>query len=148
MGWLFPYGSTRKNLIAERISNWHRTSEDGIEVKTTCLAHCYRGGRFSGVLWSVWERNFTIDAKEAKPSARWIGCDLMQFRSPHGWGYKDLDESMGPYNFSCPLKYLNLVPIERFGGNVDWREGVLLYYARLKEKREHKRLLRHLHESV
>jgi hypothetical protein len=30
-------------------------------VKTTCLAKCFRGGAFSGVLWVVWERKFTIN---------------------------------------------------------------------------------------
>lgn len=39
-------------------------------VTTTCLAKCFRGGSFSGVLWMVWERTFAIDGEEARPTER------------------------------------------------------------------------------
>jgi hypothetical protein len=66
---------------------------------------------------------------------RWIGCDLLRSQTGFGWGYKDLDESMFPYFFSCPLKYLDLVPIEKFGGNAEWRATVRRYHQRQAEKR-------------
>ena len=134
MGWLFTYGRTRKGLIAERAANWERTADDGLAVKSTCLAHCYRGGRFSGVLWAVWERTFTKDGQTAQPTERWITCDLLRYRDG-GWGYKDMDESMHPYFYSCPLGYLKMVPIDQFGGNAEWREGVRHYHAHQTEKR-------------
>jgi hypothetical protein len=59
-----------------------------------------------------------------------------------GWGYKDLDESMGPYYFSCPLKYLDMVPIDRYGGNAEWRAGVVAYHERQREKQKLKALAR------
>ena len=31
---------------------------------------------------------------------------------------------MHPYYYSCPLKYLDLVPIDTYGGNAEWRDGV------------------------
>jgi len=34
-----------------------------------------------------------------------------------GWGYKDLEASSGPFFYSCPSKYLDFVPIEKFGGS-------------------------------
>ena len=111
MGWLFTRGSTRRGLIAERAANWERTAEDGMLVKCTCLAHCYRGGVYSGVLWAVWERTFTKDGQEVRPTERWITCDLLRYRKDDGWGYKDMDESMHPYFYSCPLGYLKMVPI-------------------------------------
>jgi hypothetical protein len=87
MGWLFTVGSTRRELIAERTESWERQSGEML-VKSTCLAHCFRGGRFSGVLWSVWERKF--EGGEARPTERWIQCDLLRYsRSNDGWGYKD-----------------------------------------------------------
>jgi len=135
MGWLFTVGSTRRELIAERTQNWQRASNE-ILVESTCLAHCFRGGHFSGVLWSVWERTFTKDGHEVEPTQRWIACDLLQYsKSNDGWGYKDMEESMGPYFYSCPLGYLGMVPIEQFGGNEEWRKGVQSYHQRLKEKR-------------
>jgi hypothetical protein len=42
MGWLFKSGCSRRDLIAERTEDWKRTTPEGVVVKTTCLAHCYR----------------------------------------------------------------------------------------------------------
>jgi len=42
---------------------------------------------------------------------------------------------MGPYYFSCPLKYLRMVPLEQYGGNASWREQVVLHHQRSAEKR-------------
>jgi hypothetical protein len=79
MGWLFKSGYSRSDMIEDRIKEWDRTTDDGVVVKTTCLAHCYRGGAFSGVLWTVWERTFTRDGQQVQPTQRWIGCDLLQY---------------------------------------------------------------------
>ena len=141
MGWLFRSGSTRKGLIAERIEGWERTNPDGLVITSTCLAHCYRGGNFSGVLWSVWERTFTTNGVESSPKQRWIQCDLLRYQQD-AWGYKDIEESMGPYYFSCPLKYLGMVPLAQFGGNAEWREQVIEYHQRSAEKRRQRRAAR------
>ena len=132
MGWLFTRGSTRKDLIEERSKDWERTSGEML-VKTICLAHCYRGGNFSGVLWAVWERTF-IGGEQ--PTERWITCDLLRYQRDYGWGYKDMDESMFPYYFSCPLGYLDMVPIDQYGGNTEWRDCVRRYHAQQAEKRK------------
>jgi hypothetical protein len=114
MGWLFKAGYSRRDMIAERAKGWERTKDDGTVITLTCLAHCYRGGNFSGVLWSVWERTFVKDGHKVEQPQRWIICDLLRFLQSE-WGYKDLDESMHPFYYSCPLKYLELVPIEQYG---------------------------------
>ena len=134
MGWLFKAGTTRKELIAERTNDWTREGTEGTTVTTTCLAHCYRGGSFAGVLWAVWERRFTKDGQQAKSTERWITCDLLRYQSDQGWGYKDMCESEHPYYYSCPMKYLNLVPIDQYGGNEEWREQVQQHHARRKAK--------------
>ena len=112
---------------------------DGLVITSTCLAHCYRGGSFSGVLWSVWERTFMKDDDESSPKQRWIQCDLLRYQRDFGWGYKDMEESCGPYYFSCPLKYLEMVPIEQYGGKAEWREQVVLHHERSAEKRRARR---------
>ena len=133
MGWLFKPGSTRKGMIAERVQAWERTTPTGITVKRTCIAHCYRGGVFSGVLWTVWERTFEQDGWTVQTTERWIGCDLLNYsKSDEGWGYKDMEEGMHPYFYSCPLKYLALAPVI---ASEEWRKGVRDYYRRLLEKR-------------
>jgi len=131
MGWLFTLGQSRKELVERRTMPWQRTQPDGTVVTSTCLAHCYRGCVFSGVLWSVWERTWTKDNQNVQEPERWIGCDLLAYQSGYGWGFKDLDESCGPYYFSCPLGYLAMAPV----ANETWREGVRSFHARLKAKR-------------
>ena len=136
MGWTYPHGASRKQLIAQRVEDWERDTGEML-VKSTCLKHCYRGGVFAGVLWSVWERSFTKDGEEVQPTERWIQCDLL--RCDRGeWGYKDMEESMHPYYYSCPLSYLDLVPIDRYGGNQEWREQVIEHHRRQAEKRRNK----------
>lgn len=136
MGWLFKQGYSRKDLIVDLTKSWERTTEQGVLVQTTSLTHCYRGGVFSGVLWGVWDRTFLKEDVETKPNQRWITCDLLRYETGFGWGYKDMEESMHPYYYSCPFGYLKMVPIETFGGNATWREGVLSYHARLKDRRQ------------
>lgn len=134
MGWNYPHGLNRKKLIAQRVAGWERDTDEML-VKSTCLKHCYRGNVFSGVLWSVWERTFTKDGEQVQPTERWIQCDLL--RCDQGeWGYKDMEESMGPYYFSCPLGYLSLVPIDHYGGNAEWREQVVEHHRRRAKKAE------------
>jgi len=139
MGWLFKSGCSRPELIEQRTKDWERTTPDGMTVTSTCLAHCYRGNSFSGVLWSVWERTFNRDDHEAEPTQRWIQCDLLRHQRDFDWGYKDMEESMGPYYFSCPLKYLRMVPIEQYSGNATWREQVVLHHQHSLEKRRQRR---------
>ena len=141
MGWLFKTGYSRQDMIAERKKGWEQTKDDGTTIKSSCLAHCYRGGIFSGVLWSVWERTFVKDGQQTEPPQRWIICDLLRFLQSE-WGYKDIEEVMHPFYYSCPLKYLDLVPIEQYGGHAEWRELVRKYHARITEKRRDRKAAR------
>lgn len=135
MGWLFREDITRKELIADITKTWERKSGENL-VQSECLAHCFRGGVFSGVLWSVWERRFIINGDDVEPRQRWITCDLIQYRRNSGWGNKQIEESMGPYYWSVPIRYLNMVPIDEYGGNAPWRKDVLAHHERQRQKRK------------
>ena len=102
MGWLFMRGMTRKALIASRVN------VAGSTVKT--LKYCCKGN----VLWLV---------RESPDGQRWIECDLMGSERNYGWGYKDMEESMGPCYYSCPMSYLDMVPV----ADPNWRERVKQY---------------------
>ena len=143
MGWLFSSRWTRRDLIAERSRDWEHQRDDGLLVVSKCLAQCYRGGVFSGVLWSVWERTVVKVGQPTEPEQRWISCDLLRYEGGE-WGYKDMEESMHPYYYSCPLGYIDLVPIEKYGGHAEWRELVRSYHARIAEKRRAKKASRQL----
>lgn len=112
MGWLITKGQTKKELIADRL-----TKSSNASASWNCLAHCMRGN----VLWTVW-RVVKADGETFK----YIGCDLLRSDPGFGWGYKDLCESVHPYHYSCPLKYLDMVPV----ASEKWREGVRAHHAK------------------
>ncbi|MFN9112717.1 MAG: hypothetical protein ACK5XN_21845 [Bacteroidota bacterium] len=139
MGWYYSNtGGTRADLISELTESRQRKLDTGIVCKTTCLAHCFRGNVFSGVLWSVFERKFFSGEEEVLAAQRWIGCDLMHCHAGD-WGHKPLEENMHPCFYSVPLGYLKMVPIEAYGGNAEWRESVKAYHAKALEKRRSKK---------
>jgi len=117
MGWLFTR-QTQSQLISTLIQP--RSSKDAsFEV----LEHHLAGD----VLWSLVrltpqkEWRHQLNAGE---SLVFIRCDLLR-SSPEGWGYKPLEESMHPYYYSCPLRYLDLAPEQ----SADWRAGVRQFHA-------------------
>jgi hypothetical protein len=57
------------------------------------------------------------------PSA-YIGCHLLESAGLE-WGYKSLDESVHPYYYSCPLRYLDMAPVQ----SPAWRERVHRFHA-------------------
>lgn len=133
MGWYFEGWRTRSELIEELTRNSRYRQRNGPTIISTCLAHCYRGGAFSGVLWSVWEQTTQGSAvSSAEPATRWIRCDLLSHGGIWGWGVKTLGEVSGPFYYSCPLGYLTMVPVVDEG----WRAGVRAYHRLLKAKRK------------
>ena len=120
MGWLFS-SRTRSELIQDLIR-----PEDTARASVRVLVHTLRGN----VLWSVSE--VTAKATGVYPdlapgeSIRFIRCDLLQ-RSGGEWGYKAMDESMAPYYYSCPLRYLDMAKELSPG----WREMVRAHHVRI-----------------
>jgi hypothetical protein len=46
-----------------------------------------------------------------------------------GWGYKDLDETVGPTAIDCPLSYLDAPHREPVGYAAEWRNRVRRFHA-------------------
>jgi len=111
MGWYYTEGASRADVVKERTTSW-----SGDEVSGSCLAYCCVGN----VLWTVWE----IHPRKSEPY-RYIGCDVMD--SAHGsWGYKPMNEQMGPWFYTCPLAYLRMVPKV---AHVKWRAKVEVHHV-------------------
>ena len=138
MGWYYTNNLTRKQLIAENTENCnskdtnHFIKDENGELNhyytRTCLAHCFRG-RFSGVLWTVWEINvFNKNTDILVKNYKYIGCDLFQYNKRDGWGYKPMDETMSPYFYSCPLGYLKLAGKTDSQNAQEWRKQVTEYH--------------------
>lgn len=57
-----------------------------------------------------------------------------------GWGYKDMTESMGPCYYTCPLAFLDAVPVpegeQRGAWARAWRDKVRAYHASKASKRK------------
>lgn len=104
MGWLFGHYE-RSTLIK------HLT--DGNGVKT--IKHCLVGNN----LWCVHEHD----------EQRWACLYLLRGSprikdDPCNWGYKDVDETMGPYETSFPYTWLELLtPTDSQYAN-EWRSRV------------------------
>lgn len=117
MGWLFSQGSTKSDVIQKLIK-----SEENEARRWETLTHSTRGN----VLWAVVELTY----KEEQRSKRFIACYLLRSDKGYGWGYKDMEESMGPNYYSCPLKYLEMVP----EANAAWREAVREHHRQRNRK--------------
>lgn len=117
MGWYYTHGASRADIIREI------TEPQASGLVTV------RKFTSGNTLWTVHDG----------PSGRWLGCYLLS-RSRDGWGYKPMEESMGPYYYSCPLAFLAEAPI----ACPEWRDGVRKYHAernaRLALRRERRRM--------
>jgi len=120
MGWYYTTGAARRDIIKEIIEAHERPN--GGYFKT--VRHCCSGN----TLWTVHENK--VCTKTGDEISHWIGCYLLTRGTGDGWGYKPMDESMGPYYYSCPLSYLKMAPAT----NEQWRTGVVSYWARRRER--------------
>ena len=78
------------------------------------------------MLWAVNQITYKQDNRQE----RFIVCYLLRSSKDCGWGYKDVTEGMFPYQFSCPLKYLDMAPV----ANEKWRAEVRAYHERRNRK--------------
>jgi hypothetical protein len=120
MGWLISHDLTKKEQVAEIVKGW---SNDDKGVRF--LAHSVRGN----VLYAVGQ-SFDRTTPERFEDRFILVCLLRKDRG-YGWGYKDMSESMGPYKYDCPLKFLKMAPV----ANEEWRANVLAHHARVKAKK-------------
>lgn len=107
MGWLFSPRS-RRELIAALIQ-----TDDTEHYQHITLAHALRGN----VLWSVVQ---STPKDLTKTPHTVIHCQ----GSAGSWGYKVMDESVHPYYYSCPKRYLAMAPVI----SPEWREKVLAHH--------------------
>ena len=120
MGWLFGWRS-RKELVQHLI--------EGNGPKT--LKHCSVGTN----LWCVHETMMTKDGHD--DNVRWACIYLIKGppygrEDNHGWGYKDVDETMGPYETSFPCTWLELLTPTASKYANEWRAKVKARGEKLK----------------
>lgn len=112
MGWLFsPSWATRADLV--RHLRRPERFGDRLELVRACVTGSHH--------WYL--------VRERATGLHWIGLDLLQSGRGDGWGYKDLDETVGPTACDCPLAYLAAPHADRDGWAAQWRERVRAYHA-------------------
>jgi len=133
MGWTFPIGHTRKQVIDELTKDDQEPLAGGGRRLFRCLARTFKGSPWAGVLYAVLESE-TQAPDKAPESKRFILVAMIR-RAGGEWGYKDMDESCGPYHHGCPLKYLDMVPPPGDEFSNAWRARVREYWQRKREAR-------------
>jgi hypothetical protein len=118
MGWLFLYSMRTRQDLVRHLRRPERFGEsvELVQASTRGNHHWYL-------------------MRERATGQHWIGLDLMQ-SSTDGWGYKDMDETVGPCAVDCPLAYLDAPHAERDGWAAQWRERVREYHAKLTARPE------------
>ena len=119
MGWTYPYHTEKKSDLINQIMR--DLTWENEKFKTYPVKKCVRGN----VLWVLAESKSKLD----DTSEKFILCYVME--KYNTWGYKDMDESMHPYYYSCPLSYLELAPEK----NREWRNGVRSHHGYLEQAR-------------
>ncbi len=92
MGFDFIQGASKHDIIAE-------------QTKTTSYSKTLIFKVKQNVLWAI--KEYTSASGE---SNKWIYCGVMKSYKGFGWGFHAMDESVGPFNYSCPLEFLDLAP--------------------------------------
>lgn len=115
MGWLFSDRWESRQELLDYLRSKERWGDDFEIVRSQAVGnnHWYVAKRTDGVVF--------------------IGLDLMSGRKRE-WGYKDLEESMGPREVNCPVGYLDLAP-DPGGYATEWRVKVREYAAEQKAKK-------------
>ncbi len=136
MGWLFTVGGSRKSVIASIVKS-HEIKIDHGDGNVTrnvfdVVKHCFKGAvTHQGNLWCLCRRRSYYN-DVLQDECRWVLLCLMAYSSrDQGWGYKDIDDAMGPLEVGCPQSYIDACTEPSNDYAREWRKKVTEYNARL-----------------
>ena len=116
MGWTFVYGFDKQDMVKELLT----------ETETAkVIDHSLRGSR----LWVALSVGKEGDRNPV------IALFLLA-KDGYSYGYKDMDETCGPFYYDCPLKLLKAAPDSSKFANAEWRAKVRKYWAKKKAEKE------------
>jgi hypothetical protein len=129
MGWLYSTSwPTKADIVEHCVDAQQTTSEDGIKRSWTTLKKALKGNN----LWTI--RQFVEVAPDGTTlrDEKYIALYALGYdKEDRMWGYKDMDETCGPYQTDCPVSWFDSVP-DPGGYATAWREKCL----RAAEKRK------------
>lgn len=121
MGWLFSWDWSDRKAVVEHIVN-------DVKASGRYVDHSSTGNELYVVM-----RNNADDGQ-------FIMCCRLKGGKQDGWGYKDMDESMGPFMYNCPERILKQSTCQH-EHSIEWRERCRMIR---KEKNEVGKLLNSL----
>jgi hypothetical protein len=116
MGWMFLHNCPTRSDLVKYLRRPERFGEN-IELVRACVVGSHH--------WYL--------VRHRESGMHWVGLDLMQ-GGRGGWGYKDLDETVGPCAVDCPVSYLDAPHLPREAWARQWRERVRAYHAAKKAR--------------
>ena len=136
MGWLYGWFD-RKSMVAHLLKG-----EENEHTKFEKIANAFTGNN----MWVVWERTMKKDNTVYRFIALYMMNRMGQEGDPCHWGYKDIDESMGPCQVNCPMALLQLAPLtpttEKYDYAVQWRKDVEGYWNQRKLAAEYAKTMK------
>ncbi len=108
MGWTFPYDTpTRKSIVEDIMGSYNRPTEGWhiLDQRSTCY------GRH---LWLAIQN----------PGGSKLVCLFLLQKSDGLWGYKAVDESMGPCYYDCPQSVIDAAGPTESKYAQEWRAEV------------------------
>jgi hypothetical protein len=119
MGWTFTPGLERSALQYFIRNTIEKQETENMIFET--IAHCRRGTN----LWTVMQST----NKKTNEIVKFVVLYLLSWNKENGWGYKDIDEGMGPCEINCPISYLNMTEDQKHNQySTEWRKRVREYY--------------------
>lgn len=109
MGWTSSYNWSNASDVKRELLRDYENSES-IEI----LAHrstCYG-------------RHWWVAFRQKKTGRSFVCLFLLAGGFREGWGFKDIDETMGPVEIDCPIELLDMTDEPTEGYAVAWRERV------------------------
>jgi len=126
MGWLFEY----------QTEDMRRKDYAAYLLRGNCV-HMHPGGSVRPVASSLQGNCFWVVLesyrKDTGQISQWIALFLLS-RNDGCWGYKDMDEDMHPYFYTCPLKFLRMTK-PRTQDSLNWRKNVRIDTDRRNARR-------------
>ena len=117
---------SRKELVEDVTKTWE--SEHAIQV----VEKKFFSGNDLWVLFARTSKHASTDVE------RFIVLFKISRWGEGNWAYKPIEESMGPFEYSCPISFLDVAqhpfPNGYPEGYSDWRANVRAYHARRNQK--------------
>lgn len=123
MGWFGGFFGDKESVVQACLKPW-RNEERRVSCKV--IEHSLSGS----TLWSVRE----ITHEDTGETERFIELDLIKYRSGE-YMYKQLEETCGPVETNCPLKFLDMVE-DPGSYATEWRQRVREYHSMQNERRK------------